>query len=238
LKVIPSKPIPTFHNDGAECFEDRVYAQKARQQETKLRKANLKKNHDSLDEAIDRYYAFLKRIIDAQRVVGTAAEKRDIAESVLLRLCAYWESFVEEHLVDCINVDHSKLKEYFHVAIPANPSKGLCQALILGPGYKDFRSMADMKGFAKAILDDSSNPFLSISKPHAKGIDEVYKIRNYLAHYSSVARRSLHAMYRNEYGMTRFLEPGQFLLGYKAKRLWSYFDDFKGASADMKSTYS
>jgi hypothetical protein len=178
-----------------------------------LRKANLKKNHEALDEAIDRYYVFLRKIIDAQRVVSTAAEKRDMAESALLRMCAYWESFVEEHLVDCINVDHAKLKEYFHVTIPSNPSKDLCQALILGPGYKDFRSMADMRKFSKAILQDASNPFMKISKAHAKGIDEVYRIRNYLAHYSSAARRSLHAMYRLEYGMTRFLEPGQFLLG-------------------------
>ena len=202
-----------------------------------MRKADLKKNHDSLDEAIDRYHVFLGKIIGAQRVVSTAAEKRDIAESVLLRLCAHWESFVEEHLIDCINVDHSKLKEYFHVIIPSNPSKNLCQALILGPGYKDFHSMDDMKRFSKKILHPSSNPFLAISRPHSKGIDEVYKIRNYLAHYSSAARRSLHSMYRGEYGMTRFLEPGQFLLGYNARRLWSYIDHFKGASADMKATY-
>ena len=37
--------------------------------------------------------------------------------------------------------------------------------------------------------------------------------------------------------MTRFVEPGQFLLAYKAKRLSKYFNEFEGASSDMKAWY-
>lgn len=81
-----------------------------------MRRADLRRNHDRLDEAVGPYRAFRQRIVAAQRVIRRQAEKRDIAESVLLRLCAYWESFVDEHLVDCINVDHSMLSEYFGVS--------------------------------------------------------------------------------------------------------------------------
>ena len=63
----------------------------------------------------------------------------------------------------------------------------------------------------------------------------MYKIRNYLSHYSSKAKRVLMGMYRKEYDMDRCLEPGQFLLAYQAKRLWVYFDAFEGASAKMKA---
>ncbi len=97
--------------------------------------------------------------------------------------------------------------------------------------------MGDLKHFSKQVLPDDSNPFLAISKGHAGAIDEVYKIRNYLAHYSGRASRTLMDVYRSKYGMHRFLEPGQFLLGYQAKRLWSYFDAFEGASDDMKDRY-
>ncbi len=72
------------------------------------------------------------KIIYAQRVISTAEEKRDIAESVLLRLCACWERFIDEHLGDCINCDHTKLSQYFAVTIPDNPSWDLCHALIIG----------------------------------------------------------------------------------------------------------
>ena len=153
----------------------------------------------------------------------------------MLRLCATWEFFVDEHLVDCINVDHSQLSEHFGATIPPNPNRALCQALLFGGSYRDFKSFADLKGFSKKILPEASNPFLVITPAQAKRIDEAYKIRNYLSHYSLVGRRSLLRMYQQEYRMTRFLEPGQFFLAYKARRLWTYFDALEAASAAMKT---
>jgi hypothetical protein len=202
-----------------------------------VRKADLGKNHLVLDDAISRYRVFMQKIVGAQRVVSSAQEKRDIAESVMLRLCANWESFVDEHLVDCINVDSTGLTDYLGVKIGANPSKALCRALLFGGSYRDFRSLGDLKGFSKKLLADASNPFLAVTPTAAKRIDEAYKIRNYLSHYSAVGRRSLLRMYQQEYAMARFVEPGQFLLAYKAKRLWAYFDAFASASASMKATY-
>jgi len=203
-----------------------------------MRKADLRKNHKHFDSAIKRYRDFAKKILEAKHVVKPVQEKRDIAESIILRLCANWEAFVDEHLIDCINVDASKLREFFAVPIPKNPSKNLCQALLFGKnGYMDFKSFGDLKGFSKKVLPDESNPFLSVSSQHARKIDEVYKIRNYLSHYSFFAKLALTRLYENTYKMRKFLEPGQFLLAYNAKRLFAYFDAFQGASDDMKSFY-
>lgn len=202
-----------------------------------MRKSDLKGNHKQFDEAVKRYRDFMVKVIDAKRVIGSMQEKRDLAESVLLRLCANWESFVDEHIVDCVNVDHTQLKEFLGVRIPAHPSKDLCRGLIFGDGYRDFRSFGDLKGFTKRVLPKKSNPFLAIKPVHARRIDEVYRIRNYLSHYSAKGRRALMAMYRDRYKMRRFLEPGQFLLAYNSRRLWAYFDTFEGASDDMKSCY-
>lgn len=199
-----------------------------------MRKADLSQNHRKLDDAIDRYRSFMERIIAAQRVIQLIQEKRDLAESVLLRLCANWESFVDEHLVDCLNVDPSKLEDFLGVPVPAHPSKHLCTALIFGDGYRDFASFGQLKGFTKKLLSNDSNPFLEVTKTQAKRIDEVYTIRNYLSHYSARSKRALHRMYREEYEMTNFIEPGQFLLGYNATRLWTYFDAFEGASTRMR----
>jgi hypothetical protein len=203
-----------------------------------MRKADLQHNHVSFDEALARYRSFMQKIVGAQRVVSTAQEKRDIAESVILRLCANWESFLDEHLVDCINVDHSQLSEYFGATIPPNPSKALCQALLFGGSYRDFKSFSDLKGFSKKPLPQASNPFLVITVAQSARIDEAYKIRNYLSHYSAAGRRALLRVYQQQYGMTRFLEPGQFLLAYNGRRLWGYFDAFEAASAAMKAWYT
>jgi hypothetical protein len=199
-----------------------------------VRKADLRKNHDPFDSAVLRYRTFVDKIVNAQHVVNTQ-EKRDIAESVLLRLCANWEYFVDEHLVDCVNCDYTKLSKHFSVHIPDNPSWDLCHALIIGSEYKDFRSFSDLKAFSKKILPIESNPFLSVSSKNASKMDEAYKIRNYISHYSRSSYRALMNVYKEIYKMERFLEPGQFLLAYDAKRLWVYFDAFMGASNDMKA---
>lgn len=202
-----------------------------------MRKSDLKKNHEPFDAAVARYRGFVTKIIGAERVVSTTAEKRDVAESVLLRLCAHWEQFLDEHLVDCVNRDHTRLSKYFSVTIPDNPDRDLCHALIIGASYTDFQSFGDLKGFSKKILPNASNPFLQIKPGHTEKIDEVYKIRNYLSHYSGASRRALMYVYRTKYEMKKFLEPGQFLLAYHAQRLWRYFAAFEGASSDMKKWY-
>jgi len=46
-----------------------------------MRKSNLKKNHVPFDAALARYRSFMDKIINAQRVISTTEEKRDIAES-------------------------------------------------------------------------------------------------------------------------------------------------------------
>jgi hypothetical protein len=199
-----------------------------------VRKADLKKNHDVFDKAVARYRGFMSRVVDA-KLIKTKTEKQDVAESVLLRLCANWERFVDEHLVDCVNVDHSQLNEFLGVTIPRHPSRNVCQAILFGGAYKDFRSFGDLKGFTKKVLPDDSNPFLAVSTTHVQKMDEAFKIRNYLAHYSAASRRALDRLYKDAHKLERFEEPGRFLLANKARRLWSYFDAFAGASADMKA---
>jgi len=202
-----------------------------------VRKADLKKRHISYDNAIDRYRSFTEKVINARRVLGNVQEKRDLAESVTLRVCAQWEYFVDELLTACVNCNHSKLNEFLGVHVPKHPSQELCRALIFGDRYVDFPSFGALKGFSRKLLPDESNPFLSIRRRNWNKIDEVYAIRNYLSHYSQKSKRSLFTMYKNNHGMTRFYEPGQFLLAYEASRLWEYFDAFKGVSDDMKAWY-
>ncbi len=202
-----------------------------------MRKADLKKRHEYFDTTVKRYRGFTEKVINAQRVLGSSDEKRDIAESVVLRLCANWEYFMDEHLIACVNRNHSKLTEFFGVRVPNHPRQELCQALLFGDGYRDFPSFGKLKGFSKKILPDDSNPFLAVKPNNWKKIDEIYAIRNYLSHYSSKARRTLFDMYKKNHGMNRFYEPGQFLLAYNGKRLWGYFYAFEGASADMKAWY-
>lgn len=203
-----------------------------------MRKSDLAVNHRSLDVAIVRYRSFMGKIVAARYVINTVGEKRDLAESVLLRVLANWEAFVDEQLVDCINIDTSRLSDFLGVSIPAHLSKNMCEAILFGGGYRDFPSYGALKGFSKKILPDSSNPFIHVHSSRTSAIDEMYKLRNYLAHYSSAARRGLMRMYEEKYEYERFIEPGRFLLGNNGEMLWHYFDMLESASQDMKDWYA
>lgn len=202
-----------------------------------MRKSDLLGNHRPFEQSVARYRSFTERILSAQRVIRGQMEKRDLTESVLLRLCANWERFVDGHLIDCVNRDPSKLPEFLGVRIPPHPTRGLCEGLLFGGGFKDFKSFGDLKGFSKKVLAEQSNPFLAVKYSHAAVIDNAFKIRNYLAHYSAVSRKSLDRVYKNKFKLKRFVEPGQFLTAYEGKRLWEVFDGFMGASSDMKGWY-
>ena len=200
-----------------------------------MNKSDILAKHDGFLDTIEWYREFLSRIIAAKRVLGNVAEKRELAESNVLRLCAHWEYYIDELIVASVNRNHSKLSEHFGVPIPEHPSYALCQALIFGDGYRDFPSFSSLKRFSKRILPDTGNPFIRIHSSHWKKIDEIYAIRNYLSHYSFKAKRTLLRMYQNNHGMARFMEPGQFLLAYNASRLGEYLYAFEGAATNMKS---
>jgi hypothetical protein len=202
-----------------------------------MRKSNLLSNHDPFDRAIARYRSFTERVLSAQRVIRSQLEKRDLAESVLLRLCANWERFIDEHLIDCVNRDPSMLSDYLGVKVPVHPTRDLCHGLLFGGGFKDFKSFGDLKGFSKKVLPELSNPFLAVRSSRIRVLDNAFKIRNYLAHYSAASRRSLNRLYKGDFKLKRFVEPGQFLTAYDGKRLWAIFDGFEGASSDMKDWY-
>lgn len=202
-----------------------------------MKKSDLRARHTIFDSSITRYRSFSEKILYAQRVIGTAEEKRDLAESVVLRVVANWEKFVDDHLVACVNRDHSQLNQFLGVTVPKHPDVDLCRALIFGDRYRNFGNVGDLVGFSKQLLPSKSNPFLAISNSHRTKIDDVYKIRNYLAHYSARSSRDLWKMYKFRYRYVRWIEPGRFLLANSGQRLWECFDAFEGASNDMKTWY-
>ena len=81
-----------------------------------MRKSNLKKNHEPFDSAVERYRTFAEKIVSAQRVVSTAEEKRDIAESVLSAsvrirnnsLTSTWSIASIEITASCRNISRSR----------------------------------------------------------------------------------------------------------------------------------
>ena len=200
-----------------------------------MRKADLVKNHDKFEEDMDWYIDFIIRMLRAKQVVNYD-DKLEILESLVIRLCAIWEAFIEGEMIDCLNIDCcSKYREELQLEIPEHPNKDLCEAILVGPGYLDFKSVDDIKTFAKKALPDDVNPFKKVrANPTAKRINELYVMRNYLSHYSGKSRRTLHKMYRDSWGLKTFRKPGDFLISYNGKRLIQYIEALLDASEQMR----
>ena len=198
-----------------------------------MRKADLAKNHDWFEEDMDWYIGFLDRMLGAKRVVNHE-DKLEILESLVIRLCALWEAFIEDELIDCLNIDCSKYREELQLKLPQHPTTDLCEAILVGPRYLDFKNASDIKGFAKNILPEDVNPFNLIRPATEKRINELYIMRNYLSHYSGKSRRTLMKMYQNSWGLKNFCQPGDFLIAYRGKRLIKYIAALLDASEQMR----
>lgn len=73
-----------------------------------MRKADLAKNHDEFEEDMNWYIDFLIRILDQ---IEEGEDIIEILESLVIRLCAVWEAFIEEEMIDCLNIDCRSVKK-------------------------------------------------------------------------------------------------------------------------------
>ena len=173
---------------------------------------------------------FLTKIEKARQVVKSLDEKREVFEAYVFKICANWEILVEALLIDCLNKDTTRYREWTGFKISKNITRDTCKAIILGTGYVDCKSVSDLKRLAKSILASQHNPFKEIPRLNGDRIDDFFALRNYLAHYSDAARRSLEKKYKNRYGLKSFRVPGEFLLAKdrrkKIPRMSVYINNF------------
>jgi hypothetical protein len=183
------------------------------------------------------YAELLNKIFRARSIVKSKWEKTELFEALVFKFIATWEILVDELLVDCLNYDSTQYARHMHLSLPRNIPRDQCRAMICGLTYVDFKSISDIKKIAKNILVPKHNPLTSIPKSYSDKIDEFYKIRNYLAHYSRAAERSLNNMYKQAYGLRTFRRPGDFLIAWdnnnQQTRFGNYIDAFLGAAASM-----
>lgn len=179
----------------------------------------------SFQKSLDNFYinmggdiTFLMKIEEAKMVVKSIDEKRAVFEAFVFRICANWEILVGDLLIDCLNKDTSQYKEFTGFGISKHLPRETCKAMILGVTYVDFKSVSELKKMAKRILVPQFNPFQKIPRSNGDKIDEFFTLRNYLAHYSDAAERSLDRMYKNRHGLRSFREPGDFLLALDKTR--------------------
>jgi hypothetical protein len=162
------------------------------------------------------------------------AYKSILLEGLLLKSCALWESFIEHEIVFLVHIDQSKLISQMGLSTNTKLNLKLVRALLFSDTYRNFYNIEQSKAFFKKVLPEKYNLFKLINKDQLNKIAFVYKIRNYLSHYSIYSRKQLVSSYKQNYGYNNFIEPGAFLLSKKGKYFENLIHNFKLTSLTME----
>lgn len=183
--------------------------------------SSLKTEFDIFFTSMNQYTDFLIKIIKTTKIEIPPQEKREILpkllpaekkqihEAFVLKICATWEILAENVFVECLLRDTSKYEERKGITLPRKLTKDICKGLISGLRYFDCGNMSGLKGKANNFLAEHYNPFKKVPPDVSTKINEFYLIRNYIAHRSDTAKQALKRMYK-KYKM-RFRLPCNFL---------------------------
>lgn len=199
----------------------------------------IKKNHKILEDNLEEIIKYGIDIIDSKKNSKYNAlnktEKKIIIEGLLLRACAIWEKFLEAEVVLLTEMDKSKLLEEFELPKDTFLTQKVIKSMLFSNFYRNFHDIERAKGFFNTFIVKQWNLFDTIAKEQVEKINMVYKLRNYLAHYSDFAKRKLKVEYEVKYQYSKFMEPGIFLIKSKGKYFENLIHNFILVSAKMKS---
>ena len=203
-----------------------------------MRKTDFKTNHNEFEKWIVWYGAFMKKLIEAQRVIRSNHEKMELIEALVLRCFVRWEVLVEDDIIVSLNRDPSTYANALGLKLRRHLSRDESEAIVVGHRYLDFKSVDQIKNFAKKYLTGKFNPFQAIPRDVAEKIDQFAIMRNLLSHYSSFAWRSYRKMMAKYHSYKRIPEPGAYLIKTNRKTgeyHWSeYLTNFLRCSELMR----
>lgn len=179
-------------------------------------------NHKKLENSIEELIRYgIDIIFNKELMEFGNTEKNILIESLLLRGCAHWESFIETEIIYLINLNSENFKSYMELASNTKLNLKLIRAILYGDRYLDFHDIAKNKSYFSKILYEKYNPFSEIKKEQVDKINITYAIRNYISHQSNFSKKKLSRIYKKHYKYMVFQEPGRFLIKENGK----YFEN-------------
>jgi len=172
-----------------------------------VRKTSFDKNHTYFERWVDWYGNFL----DNHLYKLSQFEQHELLEAFVLKIAVKWEVLAIQDMITSLNRDSTRYSAEIGLKLRKHLTKDESEAILIGHRYIDFKSVGEVKKFAKKHLADKFNPFKLIDNDSSKKIDHFFAIRNYLAHYSSYSKRKYKAILTKDYNLRRKCEPGVFL---------------------------
>jgi len=197
-------------------------------------------NHEQFESKIEDIIKYGLELIN-DRLPGkmdkkSKEEKSMLLEALLLRSCAVWESFVENEIVLLVSLEPANLNKEMGLPEHSKQSVKLVRALLFCGRYRDYWNMEQSKSTFRRVITDKYNLFSKIKTEQINKLNFIYKMRNYLSHYSGFSRKELLKAYDKTYKREKFLQPGYFLMKEKGKYFENLIHNFKLISISMRQT--
>ncbi len=139
---------------------------------------------------------FLREIQDTREFIGNVSAQMSkshaswVHEYALLRLYREFERLILECLVGAINNDTDTITSRTGIEFPRHMTDEVCEYLIIGDGYLDFRGRDGLIATLKNFLPDDHYLVGAVSRQRYKqGLERLSALRNFSAHSSAVAKR-------------------------------------------------
>ena len=152
-----------------------------------MRKKSAKKAAEWFVERAEEIEAFL----EPSTLSGLSEKHRSWSHDyAIIRLYREFEDLMLSCLVAAINNDPSVLSHRTGVSFPKHLNQGVCEYLIVGGGYFDFRGKSGLVETLKNHLPDTHYLVTTVKKrTYHDALERLSALRNFAAHDSSISKK-------------------------------------------------
>jgi cupin superfamily acireductone dioxygenase involved in methionine salvage len=152
------------------------------------RKKSLKKSADDFKVSADEILNFLTTVRPSVLSEEYVSWLHNYA---IIRLYKAFETLMLDVLVAAINNDTSTISNTTGVAFPKHLNDEVCEFIITGTGYFDFKARSGLIKTLKGFVPDNHYVVKAISdKKYQSALDQLSALRNFAAHESASAKRA------------------------------------------------
>lgn len=127
-----------------------------------------------------------------------------------------FEKYILALLVHALNANTQHLATRINAKVPRHLTAELCEYLILGDNYFNFRAEGDLRAQVRKFVPDSHYLYVSLDKKTNRvTIDRLIAMRNFAAHQSKKSKERA----KKAYSCKRMASAGAFLKKSSGKRM-------------------
>lgn len=188
----------------------------------------------SLRDAASAFQTTADEIVQFAERLSLNAPKQDsswIHEYAIIRLYREFEQLMLYAISGAINNDSSALSTTLGIEFPKHLAQPVCEFIVTGGGYFDFRGRDGLIKDMKKPLGDTHWLVAIVKKPAYKNaIDQLIALRNFAAHDSEQSRTRA----KKSLDLKRLSSAGAWLK--RQKRLNTLADRLKALASDIEAT--